>query len=465
MVETGAILDRSRNEGVTIMKLHFETSPRTAGTRRMLIGLAAVTGLVCGAGGALAQGQGARSTPAAPPSPPIAPAAPSAVSAPPAPSPLAHRVFALGGGGAASYIFKSSENGREIELRLENNEIVSAKIDGTELPKDQVTRAGDTIFFKDAKGHTVFEHVVARPREASVTITRDPFGSFSAAPMHPRSRAAQVWSGTVPGPDAAAALAADPPKVMLGVTMMEPDASLRGHLGLEPGTSTLVGAVYEDLPADAAGLEPYDIIIAINGQKPADTETVRKVIREKNPGDEIKLTVIHRGKERETTIKLEKFDRERFDESKVRSIAAVMDEDNALMARWLEGAAIAGGQGGVVAVTPDAKNPVSTFFPAQGSGNMQQMLEEARARAEAERARALGYVEQLNQRASQAKTMEERMRRLEELLQKFMDENSDQKDDRDGKGGPGGAGGAGAEPFPEELLPSKGIWAVRNFAA
>ncbi len=428
------------------MKLHFETSSRTAGTRRMLIGLAAVTGLVCGAGGALAQGQRARSTPAAPPSAPAAPAAPSAPAAPPAPpapSPLSHRVFSIGSG-PASYIFKSNENGREIELRLENNEIVSAKIDGTELPKDQVTRAGDTIFFKDANGATMFEHVVAQPREARFAVTRDPFGSLNAAPMHPRSRAGQVWSGAIPNPDAIVAIEAEPPNVMLGVTMMEPDASLRGHLGLEPSTSTLVGAVYAGLPGDAAGLEPYDIIIAINGQKPADTGTLRKALREKEPGAHVTFTVIHRGKEREATIKLEKYDRSRFDETKVKSIAAV-GGDEAL--RYTDAFRLYGQRlTDMVGVAPDANNPAGTLFVSPDIGaeraDLQRLIEGARAQAEEQSVRAHELMDRLNAKSSDAKGLEERMRRLEELLQKLLD-------DRSGAMCGGGAcGRPGSEPSP-----------------
>jgi len=434
------------------MTLHLDTSPRSAGTRRLLIGLAAVTGLVCGAGGALA----AQPTPAAPPSAPAAPAIP------PAPSPIAHRVFALGSG-PATYTFKSKEDGREFELRLENNEVVAAKINGQDVPKDRIAREGDTILFRDDRGTTVFEHTLPASAEIRLSTTVSPRGTLSVTPSVVGSRGGRTWSGTIPGPESLAPAEMSPPSTMLGIIMMEPDATLRGHFGLEPGTATLVGAVYGGLPADAAGLEPYDIIIAVGDSKPADTETIRKALREKNPGDEVKFTVIHRGKEREATVKLEKYNRDRFDETKVRSIAAVMDDDATASAFWLRSAADASGQGGVVAINPDPNNPVSTFYRAPAGAQMQQLLQEAREareRALTEAARSLELADQLRDKSSQTKTMEERMRRLEEMLQQLLDDKPDSKKD-----GGGGGGGAGAEPLPDELLPSRGLWAARNPAA
>lgn len=431
------------------MILQLENSPRTAGSRRLLIGLAAVTGLVCGAGGALAQGQRTRSAPAAPPAAATSPAEPIPPAPPPAPSPLAPRVFTLGGG-PMSYVYRSNEDGRAIELRLENNEVVKATVDGQDVPKDRIVREGETILFKDEKGETIFEHTVSQPREMRITTTIDPYGRLRMAQAFSNSKSDWLTrqGHRIPGPDEAVFVEAEPPKVMLGVTMMEPDSSLRGHLGLEPGETTLVGAVYHDLPAHAAGLKPYDIIIAIDGTKPADSETIRKALREKNPGDEVTFTVIHRGKEREAKVKLEKYDSSRFDETRVDAIAAVVDDGQAV-------AAMAGVPGNVLGLTQDPNSPATAFFdPAQSNAAMERYLREAQARAQEELKKAEAM---LRDRSAQTKTMEERMRRLEELLQKLLEEKGE-KDDA-------GGGGAGAEPIPDELLPAKGLWAGRNPAA
>jgi len=427
------------------MMMHLDNAAPFAGTRRMLIGIAAVAGLVCGAsgGGALAQGQRTRPAPSAPPvaaTPPVAPTPPT--PPPAAPSPLVKLLYGAGagtgGGGPATYVFKSSDNGREIELRLRDNEVVLAKIDGEEVPADRVERDGDTVRFKDAKGEVVFEHEVSHPHSAhargAMTLSRahgfaaDPGKGFATwrragGAGGAGQGGAGAWARIAPGPDGEALVEMEPPNVMLGVTMIEPDASLRGHLGLEPGTTTLVGAVYEGLPADSAGLEPYDIIIALNGGKPADNETIRKALREMNPGDEMRLTVIHRGKEREATIKLEKYDKARFNETKVRAISAVEDGDPFAYAEALR---LYGQRlGDVVGVAPDPNNPGATLFGAAelSSQDLHRFLTEAKVKIETETARAHEALsERLGAKAAESKDLEVRMRRMEALLEKLLEQ-------------------------------------------
>jgi len=317
------------------------------------------------------------------------------------------------------------------------------------VPPERIERDGETVRFKDGKGAVIFEHEVVVPQTHAVELKAH-FAPLATMRVAPSIAQGGAWAGRVYGPDdpfaalREAAVPTEPPKVMLGVTMMEPDASLRGHLGLEPGTSTLVGAVYAGLPGDAAGLEPYDIIIAINGQKPADTGTLRKALREKEPGAQVTFTVIHRGKEREATIKLEKYDRSRFDETKVKSIAAV-GGDEAL--RYTDAFRLYGQRlTDMVGVAPDANNPAGTLFVSPDIGaeraDLQRLIEEARARAEEQSVRAHELMDRLNAKSSDAKGLEERMRRLEELLQKLLD-------DRGGAKSGGGAGGrTGSEPSP-----------------
>ncbi len=442
------------------MTLHLENSPRTAGTRRLLVGLATIAGLVCGVSGAgnvFAQGQQTRAA-AAPPVPPVAPAAATAPVAPPPPSALAHRIVTLGSG-PSSYVFKSRENGREFELRLENDEVVSARADGQDIPKDRVVREGNTVLFKDEQGNTIFEHAVSRPHELRIATTIDPFSGATTPSRIVIGQNMLAPSGTIPGPDQDLFVEAEPPKVMLGVTMLEPDTSLLGHFGLEPGASTLVGVVYEGLPADAAGLEPYDIIVSVNGKKPASQEAIRKALRELNPGDEVKFTIIHRGKERDAMVKLEKYDRARFDESKAKKMAMVADQDSLAMAEAKKLRARMGpSSGAFVGIAPDPNNPNAVYFSAPGmnSQQLQQALAEAQVRAEAQLDRARQLQDQLFDKSNQAKGMEDRMRRLEELLQKLLEDRGVKKE---------GGGGAGAPPVPDALAPATGLWVWRNPAA
>ena len=98
------------------------------------------------------------------------------------------------------------------------------------------------------------------------------------------------------------------PKAMLGVQLASPGEALEFHLRLDPDSATMISHVYEGLSADEAGLEKYDIIVAINGDDEAGTENVRKVLSEKEPGEEITLTIIHEGKKRKVRVELQAYD-------------------------------------------------------------------------------------------------------------------------------------------------------------
>ena len=97
------------------------------------------------------------------------------------------------------------------------------------------------------------------------------------------------------------------PKVMLGVQLAPPGEALEIHLRLDPDSATMISRVYEGLAADEAGLEKYDIIVAINGHTPADHGSIREVLSDQEPGDEITLTIIHEGKKRKVNVELQEY--------------------------------------------------------------------------------------------------------------------------------------------------------------
>ncbi len=99
----------------------------------------------------------------------------------------------------------------------------------------------------------------------------------------------------------------EPPKVMLGVQLSSPSEALEIHLRLDPDSTTMISRVYEGLAADEAGLEKFDIIVAINGDTPADQSSIRGVLSDQEPGDEITLTIIHQGKKRKINVQLQEY--------------------------------------------------------------------------------------------------------------------------------------------------------------
>ena len=68
------------------------------------------------------------------------------------------------------------------------------------------------------------------------------------------------------------------------------------------GGGALVVTVTEDGPADDAGLRPGDVIVEVDGEPLGEDDTLAERISLYEPGDELELQIIRRGRER--TIKV-----------------------------------------------------------------------------------------------------------------------------------------------------------------
>ena len=123
-----------------------------------------------------------------------------------------------------------------------------------------------------------------------------------------------AWSGAAGGQNlwAPGAEPQDPPPVMVGITMSDADSSVLEHLGLDEGSAFEIDRVVEDLPGAKAGLKPHDLVVAIDGQKPATQDKFREVMRNHKPGDTLELTVVRKGKEQKLKVELAAYDRSRL---------------------------------------------------------------------------------------------------------------------------------------------------------
>ena len=108
---------------------------------------------------------------------------------------------------------------------------------------------------------------------------------------------------------------AEPPSVMMGVVLSPVDPALAYHLGLDAGAATVLTEVYDGFPAANAGLKKYDIIVEVDGRRPAAPSDVRSVLRERNPGDLLKLGVIQGGVRNELHVGLDARDAKRLYEA------------------------------------------------------------------------------------------------------------------------------------------------------
>ena len=143
---------------------------------------------------------------------------------------------------------KIVKDGRTIEIIRENDSI-SASVDGEPVPAGRIVTEGNTTYVLDADGNR----------------------------LH--------------GFNIGAVVPADAPRGRIGVTLAPVDPDLAQARGLAAGEGVLILDVIPDAPADKAGVKAGDIVIAIDGRRPVDTDMLREVVGGSEPGAELTLTL------------------------------------------------------------------------------------------------------------------------------------------------------------------------------
>jgi serine protease Do len=70
------------------------------------------------------------------------------------------------------------------------------------------------------------------------------------------------------------------PQTSLGVQVQNLSRDMAQQFGYQPGTGVIVSAVVPGSPADDAGVEPGDLITAVNGQAVTSVDQFRKAVSE-----------------------------------------------------------------------------------------------------------------------------------------------------------------------------------------
>lgn len=183
---------------------------------------------------------------------------------------------------------------------------VTVERDGKKIEKNLIRERRGQIEVLDGNGKVVKRlstpNVNAGNGLSRMFLTPPP--AAPAPPTYPRAPRAAV------APRGFAIAAPNAPKVMLGVTMSDADDELLEQLGIDGGV--LVVSVRKDLPAAKAGLQAKDVIFQADDEEDIDEEQLRDMLREKKPGDELKVKVKRKGEDKEFTIKLEAYDPEKL---------------------------------------------------------------------------------------------------------------------------------------------------------
>lgn len=198
------------------------------------------------------------------------------------------------------------QDGRTFELRIEDGEIVAAKIDGKDVPKDRIRRKDGRVELLDADGKVI--------QSFHFGVTGEGGGTFWVQPGSPwwQMPDLEALGGEHTPFLFTPSVGEAPPKVMLGINMSPLDEEKARKAGVEEGEGIYVDRVIEELPAAQAGLRQGDIIVRIAGQSPATQEKLREALKSRNPGDKLKLTVLRDGEEKTLTIVLAPYDPEKL---------------------------------------------------------------------------------------------------------------------------------------------------------
>ena len=223
---------------------------------------------------------------------------------------------------SSTFRYESNDDGHTISLTVKNGVVSSALIDGEEISSDRVKRVkgGYDILGEDG---AVVAHVAqadsggweaadgdaprVRIQRATEQSMNDGAALKSAQAMAridaqhalARARVLQLEAGlarNAAGKDfpermQVRRLDATPPKSMIGVGLGEVDEALAHHLAIDPAKATLVTFVMDELPAKTAGIERFDVILAINGDANASPTALRDVLKDIEPGAMIAFDV------------------------------------------------------------------------------------------------------------------------------------------------------------------------------
>ncbi len=96
----------------------------------------------------------------------------------------------------------------------------------------------------------------------------------------------------------------------IGVYLQELNRELSAHFGVEEGNGLLVAKVFEDSPAEKAGLKVGDVIVGADGGRVERVSDLQKLIRDKEKGEKISLEFLRDEKKKTVEVEVNEEERE-----------------------------------------------------------------------------------------------------------------------------------------------------------
>jgi len=93
-------------------------------------------------------------------------------------------------------------------------------------------------------------------------------------------------------------------RAWMGISMMAVNERIARRYGMDRPTGVIIQQVVDGSPADDAGLELLDIILAMEGIDIERTNEVQNMVALRDPGDEVELEILRDGKKMEKSVEL-----------------------------------------------------------------------------------------------------------------------------------------------------------------
>ncbi|MFN8473279.1 MAG: PDZ domain-containing protein [Anaerolineae bacterium] len=139
-----------------------------------------------------------------------------------------------------------------------------------------------------------------RSTQPGAAATATPGRSGATGQATPQTQPTQRPGGAATpssgaAPSGGATPRAQQPTAYLGVryNMLTPDIAAQAGITVTQGA--IIGEVVPGSPAEQAGLQPMDVITAVDGKQLGDTYALADAISGRKPGDKINLTVVRDG--------------------------------------------------------------------------------------------------------------------------------------------------------------------------
>jgi hypothetical protein len=85
-----------------------------------------------------------------------------------------------------------------------------------------------------------------------------------------------------------------PSRKLIGVTTTPVDAALAAQLDIDADEAFVINQVNRDMPAEKAGVKPWDVVVRIDGEGPGTVEHLREALRDKEEGQTVRLTILRK---------------------------------------------------------------------------------------------------------------------------------------------------------------------------